>query len=128
MNNKRIYTAFYGNTEFEFESEHRAGSVANEEDAIRRARAKFGRLHNTVSGIALRPKTNEKPLGAPQPKNLAMTDAEKQLVFDAIAAGKITRIGSKLNGTMCVFSIKDAHGWSRSELERAITEEFYNAR
>lgn len=128
MNIKRTYTAFYGRTEFEFESEHRAGSAANKEDATRRARAMFGKLHNTISGIALRKEYKEKPLGDPQPKDLTMSDAEKQLVSDAISAGKITRIGSKLNGTMCVFSIKDAHGWSRSELERAITEEFYSAR
>lgn len=133
---KRTYVAYHGHTEFTFESEHRAGSAANMEDAKRAARSRFGKpargYEHIIDGIHLREKvrkkkTDEKPIAYIR-KDLTLTEEEKAMVSDAIAAGKITCVGTHLYGTLCVLSIKDAHGWSGRDLDRAILDEFFYKR
>lgn len=133
---KRTYIAYHGHTEFTFESEHRAGSAANMEDARRAARSRFGKpakgYEHKIDGIHLREKvrenkSDENPIACIS-KDLTLTEEEKAMVSDAISAGKITCVGTRLYGTLCVLSIKDAHGWSGRDLDRAILDEFFFGR
>ena len=124
MNNKRMYIAFYGDTEFEFESEHKAGSAANEEDARRRARQRFGKIHNTITGIQLRPKTEDGPALGNFPIDLTLTDDERAQILQGFAEGKLTRayMGAKVDGLIAYAHIKNAHDWSWNDFQAAVKE------
>lgn len=119
----RTYTAMYGATEYEFQSEHKAGSQANMDDARAAARRKFGRLHNTISNIHLSPEVTEKPLGTPV-KNLSLTDDERDALLKGFADGVLTRayVGAKVDGLVAFAHIKNAHGWSWNDFQRAVAD------
>lgn len=127
---KRTYTAYHGHTEFTFESEHRAGSAANMEDAKAAARRRFGKpsrgYEHAIDGITLYHRKNDiKPMKIAQ-EDLNMSAEELSAVYAAIESGKLTRIGVKMYGIESLLFIKDAHGWTRSQLQRAIEAAFYN--
>ena len=119
----RTYIAFYGDTEFEFVSNHKAGSQANMEDARSAARRKFGRLHNTISGISLRPQLNESPIGI-QTKDLSFSDDERAAILKGFSDGILTRayMGSKVDGLLAFAHIKNTHGWSWNDFQRAVQD------
>lgn len=123
MNNTRMYIAYYGDTEFEFESEHKAGSAANLEDAYHRARVRFGKLHNTISGIHLRQEVTSAPIGHTA-KVYSLTEEERAQILKGFEDGKLTRayMGAKVDGLIAFAHIKNAHGWSWNDFQRAVED------
>lgn len=120
---KRYYIAYYGDTEFEFVSEHRAGSQPNIDDAKAAARRKFGKLHDAISGIHIRPHVSERPLGNPS-KDLSLTDDERAAILNGFSDGTLTRayMGAKVDGLAAFAHIKFAHGWSWNDFQRAVQD------
>ena len=119
----RTYIALYGDTEFQFVSAHKAGSQANMDDAASAARRKFGRLHNTISNIHLRPEVSDSPIGVPV-KDLSLSEDERAAILKGFADGILTRayIGAKVDGLLSFARIKNAHGWSWNDFQRAVQD------
>lgn len=120
---KRYYTALYGDTVFEFISEHRAGSQGNLDDARSAARRNFGKLHNTVHSIALRPNVDDAPLGTIA-KDLSLSDEERAEILKGFSDGILKRayMGAKVDGLLSFSHIKAAHGWSWNDFQRAVQD------
>lgn len=120
----RTYVAIYGeHTEFTFESEHKAGSDANMQDAIRAAHRKFSKPYKGISGIELCTQDSS-PIGFLAPADLDLTGTERTEISAALADGRIKQayIGAKYDGLTAFGHIKSAHGWSWNEFQRAVAE------
>ena len=122
MKNTRTYIAITsGHNEFEFESEHRAGSAANMADAEAASRRKFGHTVRIMQTY-LSDRDNGGPVAQPTMKNLDLSPEEVDAIRAAFADGRLTRayMGAKVDGITAFADIKKAHGWSWSEFQRAI--------